>query len=104
MDLLKDVFHRSFHDYGNLSVFISGDLPEAEIKAMVEKYIASLDSSYDVRKARVRSPEPVYKEMWSLTATYPVETVPKAEVNYCFNGRTRLSPGRILQLSGLWTT
>lgn len=95
MDLLKDVFHRSFHDYGNLSVFISGDLPEAEIKAMVEKYIASLDSSYDVRKARVRSPEPVYKGDVVFDRAYPVETVPKAEVNYCFNGRTRLSPENI---------
>ncbi len=92
MDMMEDVFRRSFNDYDKATVYITSDMDRAEIEALVEKYIASLSNSFDVEMSKVKNPAPIYKGKVVLDKTYDVETVPKAEVCYYFKGRTKLTP------------
>lgn len=92
MDFVKDVYHRNFGDFRHMTAFIASDFPKEEVKALVCKYMASLDGEYDVEFSRTAAPEPAYRGKVVLDRTYDVETVPKAEVSYCFKGKTRLDP------------
>ena len=92
MDFVKDVYHRNFGDFRHMTAFIASDLPADEVKALVGKYIASLDGEYDVEFSKTAVPAPAYKGKVVIDRTYDVETVPKAEVSYCFKGKTKLDP------------
>lgn len=92
MAFVEDVFHRNFGDFAGMTVFIASDLDKDTVKGYVEKYIASLNGGYDVKMSKTKAPAPVYKGQVVLDRTYPEETVPKAEVTYCFKGKTKLTP------------
>ena len=50
MEFVRDMFHRTFGDFSNMTVYISSDLEKTEIESLVKKYIASLSGEYNVEK------------------------------------------------------
>ena len=92
MDMVKDVFERSFKDISKLKVFISSDMDKQEIEDLVCRYIASLKNLQPVTLSRTELPSPAYKGETVLDRSYQVETVPKSDVTYSFKGKMKLSP------------
>ncbi len=97
MELVEDVFKSSFGKIEGMEVYITSDLEKAEIKALVEKYIASLKGLEMSRKdSKPVNQAPAYKGRTELKRSYPVETVPKSTVDYYFKTNIRMTQKNLL--------
>ena len=82
MNFVKDIFQRSFCDFGAMEVFICSDLDKATVKAYVEKYLASLEGGKPVKKEKYISSVPAYKGHALLDRTYKAPNAPKSFVGF----------------------
>ncbi len=101
MEFVRDMFHRTFGDFSNMTVYISSDLDKTEIESLVKKYIASLSGEYNVEKDKTEAPLPVYEGEVVFDRSYDVETVPKGNVTYYFKGKTSLDPENLAMIEML---
>lgn len=87
IDLVKDVFERSFGDAGSLTVYVCDDLSREEsIRCNLYNMIASLPvkAEKDVIKGEKRESWPLYKGRHNHVRKNKLQTVPKSEVKLSF--------------------
>lgn len=84
MELVREVFARSFSDFKGMKVYICDDLAADDAREWCCRYIASLDGEYGYEKGRQLASWPQYAEKQSLVKENPLKTVPKSEVKLSF--------------------
>lgn len=82
MALLREVYGRTFTDFGHLAVFITSDLDRAAIEAYVCKYVASLQGDYSWKQTATAYPKPVLKGENLISETNAAESEPFSQVDY----------------------
>lgn len=92
LELVRDANHRLFGKFSDMDVFICSDLPVDEVKALVEKYVASLSGDYDVKPVKYHPHLPVYKGQQSLVRTYPQKTGPRCSVSCDWRLKVKQTP------------
>ena len=98
---MEEVYKRSFGSVSGLCVFIASDEDEAQIKALVEKYIASLESVHPVRKAPAHPVVQSYKGNAEFYRTAAAVSAPLADIDCRFSAKISHTTRNLLALDVL---
>nr|MCR5003013.1 insulinase family protein [Bacteroidales bacterium] len=92
MQLVEDIFRRSYGDYSSMEIFICSDLDKETVKSYVEKYFASLEGNNKVKKGKYFPNLPAYKGETILDKTYKAPATQKSFVS--FDWKIKVKPGK----------
>ena len=96
MDLVQDVFRRSFGDFGNMQLLICSDLDRSVIEDYVCRYVASLTGDYPYRKSRTKAPAPRVKGVLTLSEEHKPEGEPATHIYYAFLRKEKNTPRNLV--------
>lgn len=82
--LVKEVFERQFTNFSAMELYIASDLEESEIKAYVEKYVASLESDFAFKKAKVKNCVADSKGYKEIKEDHKAQSAPMCAIDYEF--------------------
>ena len=91
MDLVKDVFRRSFCNYGMLTIYVCDDLGNEEMENL-QKMVAALpvDKADMAQMGQKHASWPLYRGRHRHMKQHKLQTVPKSEVNLSFKYELKL--------------
>ena len=82
MALIEEVFKRFYGDIPSMKAVICSDLPKAEIRSLVERYIASLDIPYPYSKGKYLPEKPAFKGRLDIGESNPPAASPYTDISW----------------------
>jgi len=84
-EFVAEVFARLYGDVKSMKVYICTDAPMAQIETYICKYLASINSDYPYKVAKIKPVHPTFKGEKEFVRTEKPVTAPLCQISYNFS-------------------